>query len=56
MGGICLYLSAEHDLVKQFTSQRIQGRRVNERWLVINVRKETRVFCGDEAADSYVCN
>ncbi|KAL3928439.1 MAG: hypothetical protein SGPRY_002387 [Prymnesium sp.] len=34
-----LYLAAEHDLVKQFASQRIQGKRVNERWLVINVRK-----------------
>ena len=47
------FAPAEAELFSMFKAHRTRGRRVNERWLCIQMRKLIRLHYGDEAADNF---
>lgn len=47
------YAAAEEELYKQFKDQRALGKRVNERWLCVSMKKILREVYGDFAADEF---
>lgn len=52
-GRQCAFLAAEQELESLFKIRRKQGKRVNERWLVVTMRKLIREHFGDEPADGF---
>ena len=47
------FAPAEAELISRFKAKRRAGKRVNERWLCIQMRKLIRLHYGDEAADRF---
>lgn len=47
------FLAAEVELQRLFKARRSEGKRVNERWLCVNMRKLIRQHYGDEPANNF---
>lgn len=48
-----VYLAAEAELYTKFKAERREGKRLNERYLCVNMRKLIRQHYGDEPADKF---